>query len=117
MPVWSHFFGSHTQRSTIAVPLEMVQYAAGLVSNPDSIDAILDKMRVITSGLTPGQQPSAEENKTLIQAYLQIEQFLTTKEPLRSFTKDELRARLAPELRSQIEEYENGKQKGGVVQA
>jgi hypothetical protein len=86
--------------------LDMVTYAAGLVSNSRDIDPLLDKVRLITSKLQPGQTPSPNENKELVTVYLQIEHYLTTKEPLRTFVRDELRARLDPHLRTMITSFE-----------
>lgn len=102
MSFLTSLFGT-SSRTQPQTTLDAITYAAGLVSNPDSIDKMLDEVRFITADLAPGQQPSPEENATLLRVYLQIEHFLATQEPLRTFTKQELRARLAPELRTQIE--------------
>jgi hypothetical protein len=106
------FFGSlfgvrhQDKTSSIGTVLAMVTSAANLVSNPDTIDPILDKVRIITANLGPKQAPSVEDIEALFDVYLQIEAYLTTKEPIRTFTVEELRAHLAPELRRQLEEYE-----------
>ena len=86
--------------------LDMVTYAAGLVSNSDDINPLVDKVRLITSKLSPGETPSINENKELVAIYLQIEEYLTTKEVLRTFTREGLRSRLDPGLQAMISSAE-----------
>lgn len=85
--------------------IDMVTSAAGLVSNAQEIDPTLDKVRTVTSKLVPGESLSAEDTAKLIDAYLQIEQYLTTKEAIRTFTTEELRERLSPTLRQLVESH------------
>ena len=89
-----------TKATTI---LDAIFYLAGLASNPADIDPLLDKVRKIT---VTDEVFSAADTLELMRVYLQIEEYLETKEPLRTFTKEELRARLSPELQLQIEEYQ-----------
>ena len=86
--------------------LDAVTYAAGLVSNSDAIDPILDDVRGITAKLQPGEVPSEEDTQALINTYLQIEQYLVTKEAIRAFAKEDLRIRLDPPLLTIITRYE-----------
>lgn len=85
--------------------IDMVTYAAELVSNSRDIDPLLDDLRAVTARLKPGEHPSSADTKSLVGVYLKIEQYLTTKEALRTFTADELRSRLSPELRELIASY------------
>lgn len=78
--------------------VDMVTYAAGLVSNSADIDPLLDKVRAVTATLGPNDKLSADNSRLLIQTYLQIEEYLTTKEAVRNYTRQELRAHLAPAL-------------------
>lgn len=74
--------------------IDVVLNAAQLVSNPGAIDKELDKVRFITSqGKT---NLSTSEKQTLLQVYLYIETYLTTKEPLYAYTKENLRANVPP---------------------
>lgn len=82
--------------------LDMVTYAAGLVSNSRDIDPLLDNVRAITARLKPGEAPSAEDKQSLVSTYLKIEQYLITKEMIRSYTQEELRAHLDPKLQKLI---------------
>jgi len=105
------------QRETriIKTTLDMVTYAAGLASNPADIDPLLDSVRSITARLGPGQLPSTEDDQFLVGVYLQVEQYLTLKEPIRTFSKEDLRSRLTPELRRQIETYETKHKENSVT--
>ena len=84
---------------SIHTVVDMVTNAASLASNSRDIDPMLDKMRSITAALQPGQSPTGDSYKTLIATYLQIEEYLVTKEVIRSYTRSELRSLLSPELR------------------
>ncbi len=108
MSFLGNFFGntSQTSLSDAKTVLDMVTNTAGLASNPQDIDPILDDVRSVTSNLSPGEPPSAADNQRLIGVYLRLEEYLITSEPLRPFTKGELRKRLSDGLRKQVETYE-----------
>ena len=74
-----------------SLELEIVLYVASLVSNPTEIDLILDKVRLITARLQPGQTLSPKDQQTLVQVYTQLEDYLLHKDTLRVFTLDNLR--------------------------
>lgn len=104
MPILRFMFtsstnGTETRPDTV---LDMVTYAAGLVSNSRDIDPLLDNVRTITARLKPGETLSSEDRQSLVSTYLKIEQYLTTKEMIRSYTQEELRARLSPRLQKLI---------------
>lgn len=75
--------------------LDAVIAIARLVSDPHSVEGILDKMRVITASKNATSQFSEANKATLIEVYMQLEHFLLTKDPLRKFTQSELRGYLA----------------------
>lgn len=107
MSLFGSLFGT-TQKTSedVKTVLDMVTYVAGLASNRQMVDPLLDPVRSITANLTPGQMPSPDDTKTLLGIYLKIEAYLITKEPIRAFTKEELRNHLTPQLRDQITAYE-----------
>jgi len=109
MSFFGSFFGGATKKKagSIDSALDMVTYAASLASNPDAIDPMLDRVRAISAGLSPGQVLSTEDTQTLFDVYLHIETYLTTKEALRTFTAQDLRTQFTPELRQQLEAYTN----------
>lgn len=90
----------------ISSPLDLVTYAGSLASNPPDIDPLLDPVRKITathpleSGLSP-----ADETE-LLKVYLELEVYLTSRDPIRTFTKEELRGRLSDSLSSKLATYE-----------
>ena len=96
----------HQDMDEVKTALDLVTYAANLTSNPSNIDPLLDTVRRITAGLTPGQTPSEENIQILLGVYLKIEVYLTKEEPIRTFSKNELRHRLSTNLRAQLEAYE-----------
>lgn len=101
------FFASDREtKGKITNSLDMVTRAASLASNVRNIDTILDDVRMITSKLEPGQSISDNDNKKLIQAYLQIENYLITQESLRTFTKEDLRRKYTDDLRQYLVTYE-----------
>lgn len=89
-------------------PLDMVISAAMLASKVQDIDPIMDKVRQITARLQPGRPLSKQDEQALLETYLQIENYLTTREPLRTFTKQGLREHLKPALRESLSNVERG---------
>jgi len=75
--------------------LDIVLYVANLVSNPTDVDLVLDKVREITSGLQPDQELSTSDRAVLKKVYEKLEDYLLHQDPLRVFTRDELRERIA----------------------
>ena len=96
-------FGTSQKAKPLDTPLELVTYAAGLVSNQAAIGPTLDIVRSITARLSAGQVPPPEDENKLIDVYLELESYLTTKEPLRNFTTEDLRKRATPELLTRIQ--------------
>lgn len=82
--------------------IEIINYVAQLASNPQEIDVTLDKVREITATTQAGSELSPDNKRTLMGVYLQLEAYLTTKEPLLKLTKEELRARLPEEFQRQL---------------
>lgn len=78
-----------------SVELEIVLYVASLVSNPPEVDIILDKVRLVTARLQPGQALSADDRQTLAQVYAQLEDYLLHSDRLRVFTLEGLRTSIA----------------------
>lgn len=111
MSLLSSFFGTKPTSTGGGNALDLVTYTAGLASNPDDINPLLDKVRMVSARLKPGQAPSSTDEKELLVVYLQLENYLTTREPLRSFTKEELRKHLNGPLLTQLATYETN-QKG-----
>jgi hypothetical protein len=107
MPLLGNFFGKVKQMPGQADTwLEAIAGITDLASNPHEIDPTLDTVRTITARLKPGELPSEADNVLLLEVYLRVEQYITTKEPLRAFPKNELRNRLNSDLRKRIEAYE-----------
>jgi hypothetical protein len=111
---FKNFFGEEKQTLAAGTVLDLITNTAGLASNPSEIDPLLDKVRTISSRMSPGQGISSADEAALFGVYLQIEQYMTTKEPIRNFAQTELRSRLSPELRQRLQAYETNKSKGGV---
>lgn len=107
MSFFGSLFGSKTSsQAEISSAIDMTTHAASLASNPNDIDLLIDRVRNITSKLQPGQTLSEADNQELIDIYLRLETYLTTKEPIRNFSKEDLRAKLSPELRKQVAYHE-----------
>lgn len=109
MSLLTSFFGKRKQEEVVeaATVLDLVTYTAGLASNPDDIAIYLDKVREVTArlGSTP---PNSKDEATLINVYFQLETYLTTKEPIRTFTKEGLRKRAAAPLIARLDQHETG---------
>jgi len=100
IPLMAFIFGQNetSSRSRPKTVIDMVTYAAGLVSNSNDIDPMLDSVRSITSRLKPGETPTVEDRRSLVNTYLKIENYLITEEAIRKFSRKELRSQLDPSL-------------------
>lgn len=102
------FFGQsvrqreYTQRQTLP---NVIVYTAGLVSDTQAIDPVLDDMRMITAGLQPGVSLNDEQQRKVAKVYLQLEDYLTSTEAVRVYSKETLRQRLQDEFGPVIAEY------------
>ena len=83
--------------------IDTIVNIAGLASRPTEIDTILDDLRIITLTHDKDLGLSAKEKKQLIHIYYSLEQYLVTDEPLRNFTKQELRAQVSPSFRTLLD--------------
>jgi hypothetical protein len=113
MSFFSSLLGSkqqHSEEGGASTPLDLVTYVSGLASNQLEIGQILDTVREITATLKPSERPSSQDDKRLLGVYLQLEQYLTTKEPLRTFTKEELRKRISEPLLAELIRHEANQQ-------
>lgn len=85
-----------------ATYLDIINYTAQIASNPADLDVTLDKVREITAAQQPGKEMAATDKNKLLAVYLQIEEYLTTKEALRKLSKEDLRARLPEEFQQAL---------------
>ncbi|HEV7454376.1 MAG TPA: hypothetical protein VGO07_03895, partial [Candidatus Saccharimonadales bacterium] len=77
--------------------IESIATLATLSSNPQDIDVLLDNMRHITSGLSPGRPIRNADKQQLLATYVQLETHFTSgQDPARIFTPNELREQLSP---------------------
>lgn len=109
LPLYRFLF-TQTEHESTKHPqtvIDMVIYAAGLASNSQDIDPLLDKLRSITAQLPPGEQPSSEQSRSLLGVYLKLEQYLLTGEAIRNYTRKEIRSQLDPALQKRIIAYES----------
>lgn len=74
-----------------ASPIDVVVYMTSLATNRTAINPLLDSVSMVTAKIAPGQKPSPDDEERLADIYLGLERYLTQAEPLRNFTKEELR--------------------------
>ncbi len=101
------FFDSPQPRlSEATTVLDLVTTTAGLVSNAIAVDAILNEVRRVTAHLEHGTQPTGKDRDVLLKAYLQLEDYLVTRDPVILYTRAQLRHEINAELRAQLEAFE-----------
>lgn len=71
--------------------LDSIALLSSLVSNVREIERTLDTMREVTASHQGEAQWSASEREKLLTVYYTIEAYLVSKEPLRAFSRDEIR--------------------------
>jgi hypothetical protein len=107
MVIFKNFFGSQQQSEIMTTALDLTKTAAGLVSNQSAIEPLLYKMNRISSLVSSNTIMTAEDEETLFGIYLQIEEYLLTADPIRTFNKEELRNKASRGLRARLEAYEH----------
>jgi len=108
MGLFGSFFGEKREtKQTITTALDLVAFAASLASNQGDIDVTLDKVRSVTARLEPTVPIPVGDEMVLIRVYLQLEEYLVAREPIRTFTKAGLRERIAPELLAKVAAQES----------
>jgi hypothetical protein len=93
IPYQKGWLRSKSTERQAASSIDIIVYLAGKAADPSQIDYALDRLREITSRANPGT-PTAlndEDQKVLLQVYLDIENYLVTKDTLRTFSKVEVR--------------------------
>ena len=104
--LWAGLNFRKTERNVLSLPanptyVDIVVTASQMVSNPAAIDNKLDDLRIVTSHQT-GTELSETDKNTLARLYLEIEKYLTTKEPLYAYTSEGLRANLPAEFLQRV---------------
>ena len=91
------FFSSTLPRLDVrrGTSLDLITYLASLASRPSDIDSTLDTLRKISARLRPGQAPSASDTRLLAKVYFDLETYLVNDEPLRAYTLEGLRSKVA----------------------
>lgn len=105
-------FTSRQQSEIMTTALDLANTAAGFVSNQGDIEPLLYKIQQISSQPSSSTLLTPENEAALFSIYLQIEKYLMTSDPIRTFNKEELRSKASRGLRARLEEYE--RQSGGI---
>jgi hypothetical protein len=75
--------------------IDNIVAVAALASRPEDIDEILKDLRAITARLEPGARLTHEDKQCLVAVYRQLETyFVNSGDPLRSFTREQVRSQL-----------------------
>lgn len=75
-----------------ATSIDLIIFVVDMAANPRELDVELDKMRELTVNLEPGEQLNAEDQETLKEVYVAIEDHLVSHDKLRVFEREKLRA-------------------------
>lgn len=104
MVIFRNFSSKKPEIMTTA--LDLAKTAAGFASDQNAIEPLLYRMRQIASQPSSGTLLTPKDEDTLFNIYLQLEQYLMTSDPLRTFNKEELRSKASIGLRARLEDYE-----------
>lgn len=99
-------FSSQQQSEIMTTALDLARTAAGFASNQNDIEPLLYKIKQISNQSSSSTLLTQEDEATLFNIYLQIEHYLMTADPIRTFNKEELRDKASRGLRARLEEYE-----------
>lgn len=99
-------FSSQQQSEIMTTALDLAKTAAGFASNQSDIELLLYKIKQISNQPSSATLLTPGDEATLFNIYLQIERYLMTSDPIRTFNKDELRGKASRGLRARLEDYE-----------
>lgn len=103
-------FTSQQQSEIMTTALDLANTAAGFASNQSDIEPLLYRIKQISSQPSSTMLLTSENEAALFNIYLQIEKYLMTSDPIRTFSKEELRKKASRGLRARLEDYErNGR--------
>jgi len=98
---------SPRQSEIMTNALDLAKTAAGFASNQSAIELLVAETKQISNQSYFGSQLSPADEQALFNIYLQIEKYLMTADPIRTFNKEELRNKASVGLRSRLENYEH----------
>lgn len=76
--------------------IQSIMSVAALASRPEEIDVTLDDVRAITATMDGVSKLTEEQKHKLILVYRKLEEYLTAKDPLRTFKHEEVREYITP---------------------
>lgn len=80
--------------------VEIVTYVSDLVSRPSEIDVVLDDLRATTAQLDPTQHNlDAAQEKSVVEVYHKIENYLVTRERVGMYTRESLRKNIIKQFK------------------
>lgn len=79
----------------VVTSIDIIVYLVAKASDKSKIDPYLDGLREVTAQLGPGKVPGPADQNKLLHVYLKVEQALITGDPLRTFSKEQLRAEVS----------------------
>lgn len=98
---------SRQQSEIMTNALDLAKTAAGFASNQTVIEPLIAETKQISNQSYFGSQLSKTDEEELFNIYLQIEKYLMTADPIRTFNKEELRSKASVGLRTRLENYEH----------
>lgn len=98
---------SGRQSEIMTNALDLAKTAAGFASNQSAIEPLIEEIKQISNQSYFGSQLSHADEEALFGIYLQIEKYLMSADPIRTFNKEELRNKASVGLRARLEDYEH----------
>jgi hypothetical protein len=75
--------------------IESIASVASLASRPEAVESLTDDLRAITASLAPGVSLTDVQKKKLVDTYFRLEAYLIQNDPLRTYTKEEVREQVS----------------------
>ena len=95
--------GIHQEAATVTDYADSIAALAALVSRPEDIGDMVDDIRFATVSIRSDSSLSSQDKDRLLKIYHQLETYLTKKDPVRTFTKQQVLERVTPPFRLIVE--------------
>lgn len=99
-------FGSGQRPEIMTNALDLARTASGFASNQKDIEPLVYQINRIANQPSSSTLLTPEDEARLFRIYLEIEHYLMTADPIRTFNKEELRDKASRGLRARLEDYE-----------
>lgn len=106
MVIFKNLSGDSKRTEIITTAIDLAKTASAFASDTTAIEPLLRQIQTLASTIPPSGLITPEEEKPIFDIYLKLEHYLITADPIRKFTKEDLRNKASQGLLARLQAYE-----------